>query len=139
LFWSPEHSPAAYRDPFELFADAVDLLRQDVYELASLGCEYIQIDAPELATIVDESIRRTVWQAIGVPPARMLSEGIEMLNAIAYVPGVIFGLHMCGGNNQGRWLSAAHGNSPASLAGCSLAYRLVYCMRNPLRIYCARY
>ena len=105
LFWSPEHSPAAYRDPFELFADAVDLLRQDVYELASLGCEYIQIDAPELATIVDESIRRTVWQALGVSPARMLSEGIEMLNAIADVPGVVFGLHMCRGNNQGRWLS----------------------------------
>ena len=105
LFWPPERSPAAYRDPFALFADAVDLLRQDVRELASLGCEYIQIDAPELATLVDESIRRTVWQAIGISPARMLSEGIEMLNAIADVPGIVFGLHMCRGNNQGRWLS----------------------------------
>ncbi|MGH8069200.1 MAG: cobalamin-independent methionine synthase II family protein [Candidatus Entotheonellia bacterium] len=105
LFWSPEHSSAAYRDPFALFADAVDLLRQDVHELSSLGCEYIQIDAPELATLVDESIRRDVYEAIGISPARMLGEGIEMLNAIADEPGVVFGLHMCRGNNQGRWLS----------------------------------
>jgi methionine synthase II (cobalamin-independent) len=105
LYWSPEHSPAAYRDPFALFADAVDLLRQDIHELSSLGCEYIQIDAPELATLVDESIRRNVYEAIGISPARMLSEGIEMLNALADAPGVMFGLQMCRGNNQGRWLS----------------------------------
>jgi 5-methyltetrahydropteroyltriglutamate--homocysteine methyltransferase len=39
--WSPEHSAAAYPDPFALFADAVDILRAEVAELASLGCEYI--------------------------------------------------------------------------------------------------
>jgi methionine synthase II (cobalamin-independent) len=55
--WSPEHSAAAYPEPFTLFADAVDILRAEVAELASLGCEYIQIDAPELATLVDRSTR----------------------------------------------------------------------------------
>jgi len=28
-----------------------------------------------------------------------------MLNAIADAPGVTFGLHLCRGNNQGRWVS----------------------------------
>ena len=57
--WSPEHSKAAYKDPFELFADATDILRQEVHELSALGCQYIQIDAPEVATLVDDFQRRT--------------------------------------------------------------------------------
>lgn len=105
LFWSPQHSTAAYHDPFALFADAVDILRQEVRELAALGCQYIQIDAPELATLVDESQRRATYEARGVSPERMLSEGVEMLNAIVDAPGVTFGLHLCKGNNAGHWMS----------------------------------
>src|SRR5262249_40740406 len=105
LFWSPQHSTAAYSDPFALFADAVDILRQEVHELAGLGCQYIQIDAPELATLVDESQRRATYEARGVSPERMLGEGIDMLNAVADAPGVTFGLHMCRGNNAGHWMS----------------------------------
>ena len=105
LFWSPEHSTAAYSDPFALFADAVDILRQEVHELAGLGCRYIQIDAPELATLVDESQRRATFEARGVSPERMLGEGVEMLNALVDAPGVTFGLHLCRGNNAGHWMS----------------------------------
>jgi 5-methyltetrahydropteroyltriglutamate--homocysteine methyltransferase len=105
LRWSPEHSTAAYSDPFALFADAVDILRQEVYELASLGCEYVQIDAPELATLVDESTRRNLFEARDISTARMLGEGIELLNAVADAPGITFGLHLCRGNNRGYWLS----------------------------------
>jgi 5-methyltetrahydropteroyltriglutamate--homocysteine methyltransferase len=105
LRWSPEHSTAAYSDPFALFADAVDILRQEVRELASLGCEYIQIDAPELATLVDESTRRNLFEARGISTDRLLGEGIELLNAVADAPGVTFGLHLCRGNNRGYWLS----------------------------------
>jgi 5-methyltetrahydropteroyltriglutamate--homocysteine methyltransferase len=48
LRWSPEYSREAYPDPFGLFADAAEIVRQEAQELAALGCEYIQIDAPEL-------------------------------------------------------------------------------------------
>ena len=105
LFWSPEHSGAAYRDPFALFADAVDILRNEVSELAGLGCQYIQIDAPELATLVERSVRSAVYESRGVSTERMLGEGVEMLNAIADAPGITFGLHMCRGNNAGHWMS----------------------------------
>lgn len=104
--WSPEHSAAAYPEPFALFADAVDILRTEVSELASLGCEYVQIDAPKLAALVDPATRRRVFEAHGISTARMLSEGVEMLNALAGAPGVTFGLHLCRGNNAGHWLSA---------------------------------
>jgi 5-methyltetrahydropteroyltriglutamate--homocysteine methyltransferase len=106
LRWSPEHSAAAYPDPFALFADAVDLLRSEVDELAALGCEYIQIDAPELATLVDPSTRERVYAAHGVSPERMLGEGLEMLDAVADAPELTFGLHLCRGNNAGHWMSA---------------------------------
>jgi 5-methyltetrahydropteroyltriglutamate--homocysteine methyltransferase len=104
LFWSPEHSTAAYPGPFELFADAVDVLRQEVREPVALGCGYVQIDAPELATLVDGS-QRAMYEARGVSPERMLGEGIELINAVADTPGVTYGLHLCRGNNAGRWMS----------------------------------
>jgi 5-methyltetrahydropteroyltriglutamate--homocysteine methyltransferase len=106
FLWSPEFSAVAYLDPFALFADAVDILRDEVRELAALGCDYIQIDAPELAALVDPQTRRRAYEMNGISAERMLGEGIEMLNAIADAPGVSFGLHLCRGNNAGHWMAA---------------------------------
>jgi 5-methyltetrahydropteroyltriglutamate--homocysteine methyltransferase len=105
LLWSPRFSAGAYPDPFKLFAEAVDLLRDEVHELAVLGCTYIQIDAPELATLVDPTTRSRAYEAQGVSTDRMLGEGIDMLNAVADAPGVTFALHLCRGNNAGMWMS----------------------------------
>ncbi|HVN91916.1 MAG TPA: cobalamin-independent methionine synthase II family protein [Candidatus Binataceae bacterium] len=106
LRYSPEFSGEAYPDPFELFADAVDILRAEVQELASLGCRYIQIDAPEIATLVDPTTRQSVYESHGISAERMLGEGIEMINAVADAPDVTFGLHLCRGNNAGHWMSS---------------------------------
>ncbi|HKV53023.1 MAG TPA: cobalamin-independent methionine synthase II family protein [Candidatus Binataceae bacterium] len=106
LLWSPEFSGEAYTDPFDLFADAVGILRREVEELASLGCEYIQVDAPEIATLVDPETRRKVYEAIGISTERMLTEGVDLLNAVADAPGVNFAIHFCRGNNAGHWMSA---------------------------------
>jgi 5-methyltetrahydropteroyltriglutamate--homocysteine methyltransferase len=40
-----------------------------------------------------------------VSPERMLGEGIELLDAVADTPGITYGLHLCRGNNAGRWMS----------------------------------
>jgi 5-methyltetrahydropteroyltriglutamate--homocysteine methyltransferase len=106
LIYSPAHSGTAYPNPFELFADAVDIVRQEVRELASLGCQYIQIDAPELATLVDPQTRANVYEAQGISTDRMLDEGIEMLNSVVDVPGVTFGIHLCRGNNAGHYMAS---------------------------------
>lgn len=105
LLWSRKYSSAAYPDPFVLFADAVDLIRAEVRELASLGCTYIQIDAPELATLVDPTTRANAYEAQGVSAERLLGEGIDMLDSVADAPGVTFALHLCRGNNAGLWMS----------------------------------
>jgi 5-methyltetrahydropteroyltriglutamate--homocysteine methyltransferase len=104
-FWSPEHSPAAYSDPFELFQDAADLVRDEIRDLVDLGCEYIQIDAPELAILVDPSVR-DAFVTRGIDPDRVLGEGIEILNGLVTIPGPLFGLHLCRGNREGRWMAA---------------------------------
>jgi 5-methyltetrahydropteroyltriglutamate--homocysteine methyltransferase len=106
LRWSPEFSAEAYPEPFDLFADATAILRQEIAELASLGCEYIQIDAPEIATLVDSSTRQSVYEAKGISTERMLTEGVELLNAIADAPELKFAIHFCRGNNAGHWMSA---------------------------------
>lgn len=105
MFWSPEHSTAAYTDPFALFADTVDILREEVRDLAAIGCEYIQIDAPELAVLVDPAARAALYEKNGISSNRLLAEGVDMINSVADAPGVTFGLHLCRGNNDGRWLA----------------------------------
>jgi 5-methyltetrahydropteroyltriglutamate--homocysteine methyltransferase len=103
-FWSQRHSTAAYRDPFEMFADAGALLSAEIANLAALGCEYIQIDAPELATLVDGSVRAG-FSGRGIDPQRLLADGVDILNDVARTPGVRYALHLCRGNRDGHWMA----------------------------------
>jgi len=36
---------------------------------------------------------------------RTLTEGVDIINSLADVPGVTFGLHICKGNYQSRWIA----------------------------------
>ncbi len=105
LAWSPSRTRDAYTDPFELFADGLTLMREEAEELARMGCTYIQVDAPDFGQLVDESQQR-LWEAAGISFERVLTDGADMLNELAGVPGVTFGLHMCKGNYDSHWISA---------------------------------
>jgi 5-methyltetrahydropteroyltriglutamate--homocysteine methyltransferase len=105
MFWAPELARGVYDDAFELFADGSEVIRAEIAELARMGCKHIQIDAPELAILVDPAARKLVFEQHGINPARILGEGVELLNSLADAPAVSFGLHLCRGNNDGRWLS----------------------------------
>jgi methionine synthase II (cobalamin-independent) len=105
LVWSPLRSRDAYGDPFELFADGLRLMREEAEELARLGCEYIQIDAPDFGQLVDKT-QRIEWEKAGISMDRVFSDGVDMLNQLAAVPGVTFGLHLCRGNYASDWISA---------------------------------
>src|SRR5256714_7032382 len=87
LAWSPSRSRDAYSDPFELFADGLRLMREEAQELARMGCEYIQIDAPDFGQLIDPS-QQTAWAEVGIPFDRVMTEGADMLNEVAAVPGV---------------------------------------------------
>jgi 5-methyltetrahydropteroyltriglutamate--homocysteine methyltransferase len=102
--WSPERSRPAYSDPYEMFADAAAIIREEARELARLGCPYIQIDAPDLGTLVDPE-NRSLRESLGMPTERTLTEGVDIINSVADVPGVTFGLHICKGNYQSKWIA----------------------------------
>lgn len=105
LVWSPTRSRDAYADPFDMFADGLALMREEAQELAELGCDFIQVDAPDFGQLVDPR-QCEVWEAAGIPIKRVMSEGVDMLNSLADIPGVTFALHLCRGNYDSEWISA---------------------------------
>jgi 5-methyltetrahydropteroyltriglutamate--homocysteine methyltransferase len=105
-WWNPETSIEAYPDPFDAFADAADILKEEIGDLIRLGCEYIQIDAPDIATLADPRVRAQ-YDQLGIGADRMLSEGVEILNGLTETDSAItFGIHLCKGNSEGRYLAA---------------------------------
>jgi len=103
--WSPELSTAAYADPWEMFADAAALIRAEAAALGRMGCTYVQIDAPDLGTLVDPE-NRELRESLGMPTERALTEGVDIINSVGDVPGVTFALHLCKGNYQSKWIAA---------------------------------
>lgn len=101
--YDPELSREAYPTREEYFADIVDLLRSEVAEVVRLGCNYVQLDAPQYGALVDPEMRE-IFRRRGDDPDRMIDAGVEMDNAIIDgFSGVTFGLHICRGNNQSRF------------------------------------
>ena len=87
-------------------ADLVDILRDEVEELIRLGCTYLQIDSPQYTALLDPELREG-YRKRGNDPDRLLDLSIEMDNAvIGDHPGIIFGLHLCRGNNQSKFYAA---------------------------------
>jgi 5-methyltetrahydropteroyltriglutamate--homocysteine methyltransferase len=103
--WSPELSTAAYKDAYEMFADTAAIVRAEAQSLADLGCTYIQIDSPDIGTLADPE-NRELRENLGMPTERTLTEGMDIINSVADVPGVTFGLHVCKGNYLSQWIGA---------------------------------
>jgi 5-methyltetrahydropteroyltriglutamate--homocysteine methyltransferase len=105
-YYDPDKSIAAYATRDAYLADLVDFTRREIAELARLGCTYIQIDAPQYAALLDETIRDGYRQR-GNDPDRMLDACIELDNAIVDGhPGVTFGLHICRGNHKSMFYAS---------------------------------
>src|SRR5919197_172771 len=92
-YYDPDKSRAAYATRDAYLADIVDFTRREIQELRRLGCDYVQIDAPQYAALLDESIREGYRQR-GSDPDRLIAACIELDNAIVDGhTGVTFGVH----------------------------------------------
>src|SRR4029450_10186021 len=80
-YYDPDTSRAAYPTRDAYLADVVDFTRREIQELRRLGGEYVQIDAPQYAALIDESIRDGYRQR-GSDPDKLLDACIELDNAI---------------------------------------------------------
>jgi len=107
-YYDPEKSKGAYATIDAYLADVVDILRTEVDELVRLGCNYIQVDAPQYAGLIDPAIREG-YRKRGNDPDRLLERCIELDNAIIGnhgARGVTFGIHLCRGNNQSKFYAS---------------------------------
>ncbi|HTG99735.1 MAG TPA: cobalamin-independent methionine synthase II family protein [Vicinamibacterales bacterium] len=105
-YYDPEKSRSAYPTRDAYLADLVDFTRREIVELKRLGCQYIQIDAPQYAALLDETIREGYRQR-GSDPDKMLDACIELDNAIIEGhSGVTFGIHICRGNYQSMFYAS---------------------------------
>ena len=105
-YYDPAQSKGAYATRDAYLADLVDFTRREIAELRRLGCEYIQIDAPQYAALLDEKIREGYRQR-GNDPDRMLEACIELDNAIITGhPGVTFAIHICRGNHKSMFYAS---------------------------------
>jgi methionine synthase II (cobalamin-independent) len=106
-YWSPEHSTAAYRDCAEFLTDIRDYQRGVVADLVALGCDYIQLDAPNYGSLCDPDTRARMAAEGRDPDAETIFDA-ELDNSLFDdVDGVTTALHVCRGNGPGgMWHSA---------------------------------
>ncbi len=82
------------------FGDIAAIYRQEIAELASQGCSYLQIDDVPSAVLCDPRNAALV-KARGEDPDRLVEEYFEMFNdAVRSRPsGMTLGVHLCRGNS----------------------------------------
>lgn len=95
-----------YRDRRDYFADIAAIYRQEIAQLAALGCTYLQIDDVPMALLCDPKIRDIV-RARGEDPDELITQYVAMHNDAVRErpPGMTLALHLCRGNS-GRGLAS---------------------------------
>jgi len=100
-------SDTVYPDLDEFWSDLAAIYRQELIELAKLGCKYVQIDDCAFTMLLDEDMRGRLKER-GDDPDALLETYIHALNlALRDRPeGMVVATHMCRGNNRGHWLAS---------------------------------
>jgi 5-methyltetrahydropteroyltriglutamate--homocysteine methyltransferase len=98
---------AVYPDLAEFWSDAVAAWTAEIKDLAALGCTYIQIDDVTFPLVCDPHAQDAL-KARGEDPHQLIETYASVLNRIvAGTPnGVTLGMHMCRGNNRGKWMGS---------------------------------
>ena len=96
-----------YPDLEEFWNDAVTAWTAEISDLAALGCTYVQIDDVTFPLICDPH-GQDALKARGDDPHKIIETYASVLNRIvAGTPkGVTLGMHMCRGNNRGKWMGS---------------------------------
>jgi 5-methyltetrahydropteroyltriglutamate--homocysteine methyltransferase len=95
-----------YKDHSALLWDIVEIMKQDVSQLADEGVKYIQIDAPRYSYYMDPKWRSWIKKEMGMEPEAALDEAIQADNACldaARRPRTVVAIHLCRGNNRSHW------------------------------------
>jgi 5-methyltetrahydropteroyltriglutamate--homocysteine methyltransferase len=100
-FFSGDKSLAGspYRDRQAFFDDVCAIYRQEVADLAHLGCTYLQIDEVPIAVLCDPKNQQRVRDR-GEDPEQLIDDYIAAINAAVRTrpAGMTVCLHLCRGN-----------------------------------------
>ena len=106
-FWGgrPAIDAKAYPDLDEFWSDAVSIWLAEIKDLAALGCTYVQLDDVTWPLLCDPRGQEALKKR-GENPDKIVEMYANVLNRIAAgIPkGVTLGMHMCRGNNRGKWM-----------------------------------
>jgi 5-methyltetrahydropteroyltriglutamate--homocysteine methyltransferase len=106
-YWSPEHSTRAYDDCEEFLTEIRDYQREVVRDLVALGCDYIQLDAPNYGSLCDPDTRGAMVADGRDPEAETIFDAELDSSLFDGIAGVTTALHICRGNGPGgAWHSA---------------------------------
>jgi 5-methyltetrahydropteroyltriglutamate--homocysteine methyltransferase len=114
VFWHPEYSREAYPTVADFLVAVRDYLREHVVKkLLELGCDYIQLDAPNYGQFYVDPDVRAALEADGHDLRAELIADAEIDNSLFEgVNGVTRALHVCRGNGPGGIWSASGGYEP---------------------------
>jgi 5-methyltetrahydropteroyltriglutamate--homocysteine methyltransferase len=117
-YWSPQASPAAgYDSPEEFLTEVRDYLRSVAHHLVDLGCDYIQLDAPNYGSLCDPETLAALRAAGRDPEAELAFDAALDSSLFHGLTGVTSALHVCRGNGPaGAWHSTGgYGTISATL------------------------
>jgi 5-methyltetrahydropteroyltriglutamate--homocysteine methyltransferase len=104
--WHPQHSREAYPEAQDFLLAIRDYTRGLVRDLVALGCDYVQLDAPNYGFLCDRDFRETM-AAQGRDMAADLRFDIKLDNSVFEgLSGVTRALHVCRGNAAGNWAAS---------------------------------
>src|SRR5262245_53545113 len=107
IAWEPEHSSAAYPTAREFLLDVRDHVRAVVKQLVDLGCDYVQLDAPNYSQWHIDPRIREAFANWGRDLDKELIEDAEIDNSVFEgITGITRAIHLCRGNAPGgRYLA----------------------------------
>ena len=111
IFWHPDYSADAYATSDDFIEDIARLTREHIVDrLVELGCDYIQLDAPNYAQWHIDPGNRAVFEEHGHDMAHELVADAEFDNMVFEgLTGVTRAMHMCRGNAPGGMWAATGG------------------------------
>ena len=105
-FWDPVHSRAAYPTAEGFLETMHDEIRAMARRAVDLGCDYLQLDAPNYGFICDPEFVAAM-RAQGRDLAADLTFDVELDNSVFEgLTGVTRALHICRGNAAGNWAAS---------------------------------
>ena len=107
IAWEPEYSRGAYPTARDFLLDVRDHVRAVVKQLVDLGCDYVQLDAPNYSQWHIDPRIRAAFEKWGRDLDKELVEDAEIDNSVFDgLTGITRGIHLCRGNAPGgRYLA----------------------------------